>query len=230
MAEPISQLIIAKCPKMFVFDMAGTIINENGIVYKTLYDSIQIYNPWREIYNDERKKWPGLSKKEVLKRHVKSSDIEKVYEDFQTLLKYRYNQSPIKLVDNGIYDLFIKLRKHGFKVALNTGYSSEIQNDLIKRFSLFDYIDDYISSDKVKSGRPYPYMIQELMKRNNIVGSSNVIKVGDTINDIKEAKEAQCGISIGVLSGEGTRLEFEYVKANYIFNNIMDLEEYFKIM
>ena len=105
----ISQLIIAKCPKMFVFDMAGTIINENGIVYKTLYDSIKIYNPWREIYNDERKKWPGLAKKDVLKRHVKSSDVEEVYGEFQSLLKFRYNQSPIKLVDNGIYDLFIKM-------------------------------------------------------------------------------------------------------------------------
>ena len=51
MAEPISQLIIAKCPKMFVFDMAGTIINENGIIYKTLYDSIKIYNPLKELHH-----------------------------------------------------------------------------------------------------------------------------------------------------------------------------------
>ena len=38
--------------KMMVFDMAGTTVNENGIVYKTLYETLNNYG---NIVNFRRK-------------------------------------------------------------------------------------------------------------------------------------------------------------------------------
>ena len=55
-----------------------------------------------------------------------------------------------------------------------------------------EFIDDYISSEEVKYGRPYPYMIHKLMERNNIINSQNVIKFGDTNNDVLEGINANC--------------------------------------
>lgn len=49
-------------------------------------------------------------------------------------------------------------------------------------------------------GGPYPYMIFENMKRLEISSVKNVIKVGDTILDIKEGKNA--GVtSIDIIEG-----------------------------
>ena len=67
------------------------------------------------------------------------------------------------------------LRDKDKKIALNTGYNKEIQNILIDKFNLNKCFDDYISSEEVKVGRPYPYMIYNLMERNNIKNIDQVI-------------------------------------------------------
>ena len=85
------------------------------------------------------------------------------------------------------------------------------------------FIDDWISSEQVQKGRPHPYMIQELMKRHNIIDPSNVCKIGDTVNDMKEGKNANCGLVIGVLTGEGTRDELIYSGADIVIDKITDL-------
>ena len=51
-----------------------------------------------------------------------------------------------------------------------------------------ELIDMYISSE-VKYGRPYPYMIYNLME-NDIQNPKSVIKFGDTKNDILEVKRS----------------------------------------
>lgn len=54
-------------------------------------------------------------------------------------------------------------------------------------------------------GRPAPFMIYELMRRHNIYYSTEVVKVGDTKNDIFEGINAKCGTTVGVLSGAGNK-------------------------
>ena len=87
-----------------------------------------------------------------------------------------------------------------------------------------EFIDDYISSEEVPNGRPYPYMIKELMKRHNIIDSKQVIKIGDSTNDILEGKKANCFKSIGVLTGAETEEQLLNAGADLILNNIIDLK------
>ena len=83
------------------------------------------------------------------------------------------------------------------------------------------FIDDYVSSDDVLNGRPYPDMIRLLMKRNEITNPNEVIKFGDTKNDILEGNNAKCFLSVGVLTGAGD--ENELSRADYILNSVMDI-------
>ena len=85
-----------------------------------------------------------------------------------------------------------------------------------------EFIDNYISSEQVKLGRPYPYMINRLMTMNDISNPYNVIKVGDTENDILEGLNAECGLSIGVLTGVGNIHDLS--KSHLIMNSVMDLK------
>ena len=48
-------------------------------------------------------------------------------------------------------------------------------------------------------------MIMDLMMRLKIYDPRNVVKIGDTSNDILEGLNANCGLSIGVLSGAGKK-------------------------
>ena len=89
--------------------------------------------------------------------------------------------------------------------------------------NLRDCIDFYVSSESVPHGRPEPYMIQNLMKQSGIQDPSEVVKVGDSINDILEGKNSGCHKSIGVLSGAETRENLLKAGADIVLDSVMDL-------
>ena len=71
-------------------------------------------------------------------------------------------------------------------------------------------------------------MIWQLMYNNGIDDPSTVIKIGDTIDDIKEGKNANCGIVAGVLSGNSTRQQLEKYNPNVVFDTLTDLRNYMR--
>ena len=219
--------------KLIVCDMAGTTVNEGGIVYKTLYETIKQFNI--KIDKDEIKNWYGINKTEVLNffltreenidEEIKPKMLEEMLATFKSNLKNNYyNDNSIKLIHPHLPDHFNKLRESGIKIALNSGFSVDIQENLINNLNMGEFIDGYISSESVPCGRPEPFMIQELMKRFDITDPHTVIKIGDSMNDILEGKNAQCYKSIGVLSGAETRENLVKAGADEILNSVMDLE------
>ena len=86
------------------------------------------------------------------------------------------------------------------------------------------FVDGWISSEHVPYGRPYPYMIHHLMEQFNIKSTSEVAKIGDTINDIGEGKNAGCGLVVGVLSGASTGKELLENNADIVLDNISELQ------
>lgn len=213
--------------RLLICDMAGTIVNEKGLVYKTMLQTLKKIG-----INKELSWWQGMDKREAIIETIncfyKGDDREKLRyelcEKFEKNLELAYfsKDSNISLMDDNIPDYFNKLRQQDFKVALNTGYNRKIQKHIIDKLDLHHCIDDYISSQDVYKGRPNPSMIYELMRRNNITSSNNVIKAGDTKNDILEGINAKCGLTIGVLSGSGGRNDL--LAANHIVNKITDFD------
>ena len=57
--------------KMIVCDMAGTTINEGGLVYKTLYDTMKNFN--LDVNRKDIDYWYGANKYEVLEHYLKKS-------------------------------------------------------------------------------------------------------------------------------------------------------------
>ena len=221
---------------LLVCDMAGTVINEKGQIYKSLFNTLKDLNYNPSI--DDMESWGGKEKRHILTQQIYKSisrgeyvpadfthmvDIaeEKLIED----LKDNYFNKPgISLVDDELFNFFDCARINGIKIALNTGYNSKLQRRIIEHLDLKYCIDDYISSDMCRFGRPYPYMIHNLMERNSIYDVKNVAKVGDTINDMWEGKNAGVGLRIGVLSGAETRLKLQ-PHADVVINKLTDLKD-----
>ena len=214
--------------KMLICDMAGTTIQEKGIVYNSLFKTIKLIKP--DLLRSDIYKFSGYNKNEVIKYFVNQQRmdspqvvINNLSSEFNYFLKKEYqNNESVKLIDPKLPVFFNVLRDTGIKICLNTGYNKEIQNLLIDNLGLLDCIDDYISSEEVDRGRPYPFMIERLMTRNNVEYPSEVIKIGDSIADIKEGKNAGCK-TVGVLSGATSKALLQYENPDYIINNIMSL-------
>ena len=215
--------------KLLVCDMAGTTIQEKGIVYNSLFKTIKMIKP--DLDKSEITKFHGCSKSEVIKYFINDRKLnspnkiqEHLESEFNYFLKNEYTKNnSVKLIHPDLPDYFNMLRDNGIKVALNTGYNKDIQNLLIDKLNMTNFIDDCISSDEVTYGRPYPFMIHKLMNRNNISDINNVIKIGDSVMDIKEGKNAGCK-TVGVLSGADSRGILVEEDPDFIVSNIIDIK------
>lgn len=95
-----------------------------------------------------------------------------------------------------------KLREIGLSIGSTTGYTDSMMEVVVRRAAEQGYEPDaWFSPDAVEGmGRPYPYMIYANMQRFQIASVEEVVKIGDTVADVREGKNAGV-ISLGVLEG-----------------------------
>ena len=94
------------------------------------------------------------------------------------------------------------LKDNGIAVGSTTGYTDEMMDIVVPCAKEKGYVPDYWCSPNAVGnvGRPYPYMVFQNMRVLGIHDVAHVIKVGDTVSDIKEGKAAGA-IAVGVIEG-----------------------------
>lgn len=140
------------------------------------------------------------------------NDVDAVYANFEPKL--------LSILDGfatpkpGVVDAVAALREAGLKIGSTTGYTDAMMDIVVPAAASQGYAPDYwISADGVDGfGRPYPYMIFANMRALGLADVRRVAKVGDTISDIKEGKNAGC-FTVGVTEGSSqmglSQAEFE---------------------
>jgi phosphonatase-like hydrolase len=222
-----SRSLFGKNIKLIVSDMAGSTINEGGIIYRSLYQTMT--NLGFPATEAQQKSWHGRDKVEVMQSHIGKECTDELIEKAEGMLlkelqKQYFQDSNVTLVHPELKNQLQEFQAQGIKIALNTGYPIIMQEQIINHFSMEEFVDTWISSESVPFGRPYPFMVHRLMEECGIEKVSEVAKIGDTINDMKEGKNAGCGLVIGVLSGAGTREELLENGADVVLNNISELK------
>ena len=137
--------------KMVVLDMAGTTINEDNIVYKTLHKAVEAQGIKVDL-STVLKICAGKEKHKAIIDLLKNLEIENVdsnvvFENFKTNLNDAYDFFEIKPID-GVEAFFTELKSKGVKVVLNTGYDSKTANKLISKlnWSVGNQIDALITA------------------------------------------------------------------------------------
>ncbi len=127
-------------------------------------------------------------------------DVEKVYSHFEPeLLSTLVSYSKVK---PGVIETVAKLRAMGLAIGSTTGYTDVMMDIVVKAAADQGYEPDcWFSPDSTDGkGRPYPYMIFKNMMKLGLSDVRCVVKVGDTVSDIKEGKAA--GVwSVGIIDG-----------------------------
>ena len=215
---------------LVVFDMAGTTVNENNIVYKTLQKAINNagYSLSLEFV---LKHAAGKEKKQAIidileqDNEVNEVLVDTVFNDFKGLLSTAYKEMEISTYP-GTTELFSLLRRNKVKVALNTGYDLKTARQLVSKLNWSSGVefDLLVTASDVERGRPEPEMIFLAMEKLGVTDSKLVVKIGDSIIDVEEGKNAKCGLSIGVTTGAHTREQIETASPDFIINSLMELE------
>jgi phosphonatase-like hydrolase len=216
--------------KLVVFDMAGTTINEDNVVYKTLLTAIN--NRGFNISLDQvlaegagREKLQAI--KSILKEYAHNTDYKlanEIYQDFVVLLSVAYKDLQVTPQSNAV-ELFLVLKQRNIKIVLNTGYDAETAESLVSKLGWKKGVefDCLITASDVENNRPDPEMIKLAMEIYNIQNPKEVVKIGDSIIDIEEGQNAGCGLSIGITTGAHNYQQLQSASPDYIINDLMQL-------
>ena len=215
---------------MVVFDMAGTTVNEDNVVYKTLQQVINNAG-YSFTLNQVLAVGAGKEKLQAIKDILKSGNglqddqfAEHLYRIFDTTLKNAYDNIDVN-PQGGAEELFKLLKQKNILIILNTGYNAITANRLLTKlgWKIGEQIDGLITASDVTANRPMPDMIQLAMKQFLITDASEVAKVGDSTIDIEEGKNAGCSLNIGITTGAHTAEQLATANPNYIIHHLMEL-------
>ncbi|MCL1676591.1 phosphonatase-like hydrolase [Elizabethkingia meningoseptica] len=219
--------------ELVVFDMAGTTIDEDNLVYKTVQKVINeegYHVTLEEVLQFGAGKEKLQAIKDVLRHCTEEQDVispsEKIFENFKQALSKAYSEIKVKPV-NGVPELFERLKKRGVKIALNTGYDAVTAGTLLQQvdWKVGHEIDALVTAGDVVNGRPSPDMIRKAMELLSISNPEAVLKAGDSDIDIEEGKNAGCGITVGVLSGAQTREQLQLANPDYILESLAEVDQ-----
>ena len=214
--------------RAIVFDWAGTTIDYGCMAPKNVF--VEIFNRMGIVITDEEAREPMgqnkidhiraiLQMPEVTKRWIDryssmwtEKDVNQIYNDFIPL-QVEVVANHAELIP-GLLELQDELRKQDIKIGSTTGYNKEIMEVVSVKAAEQGYKPDYIvCSSDVIAGRPSPWMALKNASELNIYPLNNIIKVGDTVADIKEGINA-CMWSVGVVeSSNEMGLTYEEVRS-----------------
>jgi len=145
---------------------------------------------------------PRISQLFIEKYHTSFTDedldeLEKVFTD--KLMQQLENHTKLKPY---VLETVELLRFNGIKIGSTTGYTSNMLAPVATSAKAQGYVPDatFTPSDTFGIGRPSPDMIEANLKEMGITQKAAVIKIGDTISDIKEGLNAGV-MSVGVIEG-----------------------------
>lgn len=215
---------------MVVFDMAGTTVNENNLVYKTLRGAINSagFNFSLEQVLEQgagkEKKHAIRSVLDTLKKVNDEQLIETIYEKFITDLTKAYEVEEIFPQPNAV-EVFKELKARNIFRVLNTGYDRETANAILSKLDWQQGVefDALVTASDVNKNRPDPDMINFAMKKFDISDSKTLVKVGDSTIDIQEGQNAGCGLSIGITTGAHTSAQLQTANPDKVIDDLSEL-------
>lgn len=249
--------------KAVIFDWAGTTVDYGCMApVGAFYQAFLHYGI--ELTNEEIREPMGMLKVDHIRVLLSLPRVKDIWQE-------KYGQAATQIDVDDLYQLFEKelfrvlaenvalkpktlatvewLKAKGIKIGSTTGYTDEMMKVVTKNAQNQGYQPDFIvTPDSVNHfGRPYPYMIFRNLEALEIVSVEETLKVGDTVSDILEGKNAGLK-TVGVLEGssliglseeEWQRLSFpeqmelkkkaekKYIEAgaDYVINHLGELKD-----
>lgn len=137
--------------------------------------------------------------RQVYGREWDMRDVNEMYESFEKHLfgSLENFTTPIP----GVIDTLNGLRNEGIRIGSTTGYTGAMMDVVRPGAAAKGYtVDNLVTPDRLPAGRPAPYMVYQNMIDLAIPSVDEVVKVGDTMADIKEGINAKVW-SVGVITG-----------------------------
>lgn len=188
-----------------MLDWAGTVVDHGSmapvIVLQELFARHCI-----ELSSGEARRDMGLLKRDHIRailalpsvrekwraaagRDPAPEDVDLLYADFN-LLQPTILSSHSQLID-GVAETAAAWRAQGLRIGSSTGYTREMLMPIAGQAAARGYVPDAsVCPDEVGAGRPAPWMLHRNMRILDVYPPSACVKIGDTVSDIEEGRNA----------------------------------------
>jgi phosphonatase-like hydrolase len=216
--------------KLVVFDVGGTIIEDNGEVIASFCAALEANG--LPATAAELAEFKGASKRDVIRQFVErrwgkedsgnEARIDKAYKRFREALEGKFSNGGVKPIP-GAAATFEWLKQRNVVCATTTGFYRTLVDSILRSSGWERTFAANVSSDDVKKGRPAPYMIFRAIEAAGVDDVREVLNVGDTPLDIQAGNRAGVLGVIGVLSGihKEQRLQKEW--PSHLIPSVADL-------
>jgi phosphoglycolate phosphatase len=215
--------------EMVAFDVAGTVLNDDGLVIAAFKNAFEATQP--DLWPTHGAEWTqyaidtmGQSKIHVFTELL--GDAEKAH-----TANVAFEQSYVSEIAEvgavpiaGAEDVFKYLRSKGVAIALTTGFSRTTLDILLTELGWKDLIDISVTPGEAGRGRPHPDMLQKAASTLGITNPASVIVLGDTAADMQAAVSFGAGQAIGVLTGAHDEHRLHDAGATSVINSVADLK------
>lgn len=219
--------------QLAMFDMAGTTVNDEVDGYPLMVISMMraFAKHGIALSSDAINKHRGKQKSEAIQTllgeaaELSPTNAEQVgnavYRDF--LRELESNLSSISEI-NGTTELFGYLKSKDIYIGVGSGFPMEVVQTIVSQLGWLDKgLLDYVgSAEQVGVGRPNPKMIRDAMEQLDITDGRKVLKIGDTVVDVQEGKNAGAW-TVAVLTGSQTEVQLRAAAPDHIISSIQGL-------
>ena len=191
--------------KAVILDWAGTIIDYGCMAPTQVF--IEVFTRKNILITVEEARAPmGLAKKDHVRELLSLATVQKQWitefgqlpSDADTEAIYAELEPTLALIVKnysdpipGAINLINSLKSQGVKVGTTTGYVSVMMDNILPLATAGGLIpDSVVNSSEVSAGRPFPWMIYRNCEKMGVYPLNHMVKIGDTVADIQEGKNA----------------------------------------
>lgn len=201
--------------KGVIFDWAGTTVDFGSLAPVDAFAAL-FAGEGVSVTREEVRRPMGLPKKDHLREILRQErvsalwrehfgagwtedDVGRLYDAFEPALlsvlgKYA---DPIE----GVKEAAATLRGRGIRIGSTTGYTGRMMDVIAPRAASKGYEPDVVvTPEEVGAGRPAPFMCWRNAIELGIYPMADMVKIGDTLADIHEGRNAGM-IAVGVVIG-----------------------------
>jgi pyrophosphatase PpaX len=205
----------------FIFDVDGTLTSTNQLIFDSFNFIAKKYLN-RIFSNEEIIAMFGPTEDVILKEWCKEKfeEAKKEYYEY-----YSSNHWKAKLYP-GIKDILDHLKNKNYPLGIFTGKGREATMITLRKLGVDSHFDLIVTGDDVNNHKPSS---EGILKFINHFGlrKERVLMIGDSVNDIKAAKEA--GIKVAsVLWDSYAKKEVQILKSDYYFYSVEELKIFIK--
>ena len=222
--------------KAVVLDWAGTTVDYGSIgpaaVFVDVFAQFEVAVSVAEV-----RQFMGVAKKDHIRsicglpsviaqwqekkdRPPDETDVERIYAETEPMMVDTVARHADLIP--GLLETVDALRRQGVKIGSSTGYTAPMMAALVPAARARGYApDSIVCASDVPAGRPYPWMCFLNAIRLEVYPLEAIVKIGDTISDIKAGLNAgmwtigltQSGNELGLSEQEAAQLTRQELKA-----------------